>query len=328
LFLKKTKGSWMTHSQRPHSCGAIHYVVLAGSEGRPLFTDDDDRERMSCLVERFASACRACVHAYCWSITEARMVIEATDVPLNSLIHRIATQYARSLNRKCGESGPVFRHGHYLTVPLQGKFRLLEVVRHVHLTPVECGLTDNAAKYKWSSHAAYLGQEQSSWLTTGAVLELLEADCGRRRNAYRLYMAGSPRGEWSRPPRTAATSDRCADSRFITWLKRESAGGGVRARLDEIIGAVCDSLKLSPTQLRLRSHNRRLTLARGLITWYATRARIASLSDVARRFDRDPSTVYTAVTRYRKRYPELFKGSLEELLKARQTSHVSKDQVV
>ena len=55
-----------------------------------------------------------------------------------------------------------------------------------------------------------------------------------------------------------------------------------------------------------RSRQRRLALARALITWYATERGVATLAEVARRLQRDPSTLFVAVERYRMLRPELF----------------------
>jgi hypothetical protein len=43
-----------------------------------------------------------------------------------------------------------------------------------------------------------------------------------------------------------------------------------------------------------------------LIGWYATERRVATLSEVARRLRRDPSTLSVAISRYRTCRPELF----------------------
>jgi hypothetical protein len=43
-----------------------------------------------------------------------------------------------------------------------------------------------------------------------------------------------------------------------------------------------------------------------LITWYATERGVATLAEVARRLERDPSTLFVGVERYRNLRPELF----------------------
>jgi chromosomal replication initiation ATPase DnaA len=76
--------------------------------------------------------------------------------------------------------------------------------------------------------------------------------------------------------------------------------------LDQVIDTVTCTLGLERSEVLSRSRQRRLALARALITWYATERGVATLAEVARRLQRDPSTLFVAVERYRTLRPELF----------------------
>ncbi len=83
--------------------------------------------------------------------------------------------------------------------------------------------------------------------------------------------------------------------------------------LDQVIDTVSSKLGLERTEVLSRSRQRRLALARALITWYATERGIATLAETARRLERDPSTLFVAVERYRTLRPDLFNiGSLHD----------------
>jgi hypothetical protein len=43
-------------------------------------------------------------------------------------------------------------------------------VRYIHLNPVRAGLTADPKEYPWSSHKAYLGEENPEWLNSDFVL--------------------------------------------------------------------------------------------------------------------------------------------------------------
>src|SRR5438477_81690 len=73
-----------------------------------------------------------------------------------------------------------------------------------------------------------------------------------------------------------------------------------------LIDTVTCTLGLERSEVLSRSRQRRLALARALITWYATERGVATLAEVARRLQRDPSTLFVAVERYRTLRPELF----------------------
>lgn len=76
--------------------------------------------------------------------------------------------------------------------------------------------------------------------------------------------------------------------------------------IDHLIDGVARILEVARADMLSASRRRRLSLARALVTWHATHSRIATLSEVARRLDRDPSTLLAAVERYRVQRPDLF----------------------
>jgi hypothetical protein len=234
---------------------------------------------MSEVLEGFVRECRARIHAFCLAPADSRLIVEASDVPLQALISRITPS-------------------RYSFVLLHEKHCLLECVRHIHLLPAEAGLAADPAMHPTSSHRAYLGLEHIPWLSMRTVFAEFRS-AGRELSAYRLFMAG----------RQASS-----DAEFLSWLRRESVLGPRLATANEIIVAVCAKLHVDPAEIMTKSHRRDLTLARGLITWHLVHGRIASVSQAARILHRDPSTLYTAVERCRKTHPWLFNEALGTLV--------------
>jgi chromosomal replication initiation ATPase DnaA len=113
------------------------------------------------------------------------------------------------------------------------------------------------------------------------------------------------------------------DLRYIQWLKSASDTDSAPVGIEELIQIICRTLDVNAPDLCCPSRNRRLTLARALTAWHALNNNIASLSTIARRFNRDPSTVYTAIERYRHCKPQLFDQSLKNLLEIQSTEHAA-----
>jgi hypothetical protein len=84
----------------------------------------------------------------------------------------VATQYSRNNHAKYATAGYLFQHP-YRAYLLEGTTHLLEIVRHVHLAPLEMGVTADLEGYRWCSHRAYLGLETLDWLNQGPVRALL-----------------------------------------------------------------------------------------------------------------------------------------------------------
>src|SRR5262245_13061714 len=110
-----------------------------------------------------------------------------------------------------------------------------------------------------------------------------------------------------RPPATTA---------FFAWLRRRSTKPPKAATVDQVIEAVIRRMNVDRRKLMSPSRERRLALTRALIGWHVTHNGLGTLTEVARRLGRDPSSVYTAYERYRAWRPRLFADTLEELLKA------------
>jgi hypothetical protein len=126
--------------------------------------------------------------------------------------------------------------------------------------------------------------------------------------AYRRLMFEAP------PPEDATNFDRggpedprvLGDRQFMTSIPRNQRVHRTTYSLDQVIDTVSCTLGLERSEVLSRSRQRRLALARALITWYATERGVATLAEVSRRLQRDPSTLFVAVERYRTLRPELF----------------------
>lgn len=96
---------------------------------------------------------------------------------------------------------------------------------------------------------------------------------------------------------------------FMKNPPRNFRGQRSKGTLDQIINSVTCRMDVDRDLVLSKSQQQECTLVRALIAWYATERRVATLAAVARRFRRNPSTLSSAVRRYRAiaRRPELFK---------------------
>jgi len=177
----------MSRQPRAHEPGALSYVEMIANSRREIFGDEADRVAFSELVERYAPRCHVQIHAYCWSQRAIHMVVRVTDIPLGSFISRLASQHAKGVNGRLGYRGNLFA-GRYRQTILEAPSGLLNAVHEIHLTAIEQGAMDVAARYDWSSHGAYAGSFKPSWLTTELVLRALEAEYGAGSAGYNAFI--------------------------------------------------------------------------------------------------------------------------------------------
>lgn len=302
----------MARLPRLHVPGGFYYVLLRGNGGEPIFHDTEDRYEFSRLVAHALRRSRAHMHAFCWMANHVRFAVQISDVPVGRLVQRIAAQHSRRIHRKLGRSGHLFERG-YRALLIDGDKYLTALVRHIHLTPVRSGIVADAADYAWSGHRAYLKLAKVPWLTTNVVLKMLaQGGAGQPLDVYRKFMRDADeREDIARFEHSSTLEPRVlGDERFISSLPLRSRPRRKIGSIDQLIDGVARILEVPRVEMLSASRRRRLSLARALVTWHATHSGIATLTEVARRLDRDPSTLLVAVERYRVQRPDLFTESM------------------
>lgn len=305
----------MARLPRLHVPGGFYYVLLRGNGGEPLFYDTEDRYEFSRLVAHALQRSRAHMHGYCWMANHVRFAVQISDMPVGRLVQRIAAQHSRRIHRKLGRSGHLFERG-YRALLIDGDKYLPALVRHIHLTAVRSGLVADAADYAWSGHRAYLKLAKVHWLTTNVVLKMLARGAGNPIEAYRKFMRDADECEdIALFEHSSAQEPRVlGDERFISSLALRQRPRKKIGSIDQLIDGVARILEVPRAEMLSASRRRRLSLARALVTWHATHSGIATLTEVARRLDRDPSTLLVAVERYRAQRPDLFTETIAGLI--------------
>lgn len=305
----------MARLPRLHVPGGVYYVALRGNGGDNVFVDDTDYPEFGRLVSRSLRRCQARVHAFCWLPNAVFLAIQVTTVPVGRIIQRIASQHSRRVHRKTGRTGHLFEHA-YRAVLVDVESYFVRLIRHVHRAPVRARLVSDPLHYPWSGHRAYLGLETVPWLTTSVVLRILAKDPAAAREAYRKIVAQS-----CNPDEVALFEQGSPSDPRVVGSAGFLRSLGLRppprraVTLDQLIDAVIARLEVTREALLSPSRRRPLPLARAVIAWHATRNDVAPLAHVARRLNRDPSTLLVAIERYRALRPDLFTETMTELMR-------------
>jgi putative transposase len=121
----------MARPQNHHVAGATYYVILRGNADQPIFLDDMDRRGLKMITARSVSRHGIRVHAFAWTDKEAHLIIQIGRKPLSTIIQGIASQHARTLNRRHHRSGFLFRHPHR-AVRIDPHLHLPAILFHMH----------------------------------------------------------------------------------------------------------------------------------------------------------------------------------------------------
>ena len=297
----------MSRRPRLNIPGGTYYVVQHGGARRPIFSCEDDYALFETLVIAGLRRHGATAYAYCWTPDAIHLVLRTGETPIGRLMQGLTSRYARSIHLREGESGHFFRT-RYQAALVDAEAYLAKLVHYIHHIPGLADGTADLATYGHSSHRAYLGETPTPWVNTRAVLGMFDTDRDEIE-AYREMMARTPAAHDIEHFRNGGEVDLrvIGGPDFLAGLPRHARKYRSKLSLDQIIGTVTRALGVDRDHVMSSSRQRDLALARALIAWFAIERRVATLTEVARRLNRDPSTLSVAISRYRVLRQDLFR---------------------
>ncbi len=290
----------MPRRPRLHVPGGLYHVTLRGNGRQVIFFDTDDRRRWESLIENGLQRYQHRIHAYCWMPNHVHLAIQCHDVPLSGFMGFVASQYARSTNKKISHSGHLFERRHW-AILVQADSYLKELVRYIHLNPLRAGIVDDLADYQWSSHLAYLNGDQPNWLTVNWVLSAFGATLADARDEYACFMQTDCQMSIWQKLRYGSDDDHRAvgDDGFMASLEREVTHTASQRTLADLAKKICRKYNVSEAELasssRLRSHSN----IRAEIGLAAIESGIATNAEIARHFNRSQSGLSRVISRLR-----------------------------
>ena len=294
----------MARKPRIHFSGAVYHVLLRGLDDKTIFRTVGDRRAWEALVEEGCERFGHTVHAFCWMKDHVQMAIEVADAPLSKIMQNLSFRYTRHFNKQHGEEGPLF-HGRYKAILIDPDEYLDDLVRFIHNNPVRNGTAKSAADHKWSSHAAYLGDDARAWVTTGTVLAHFGKTPRSAVPAFeRFVAAGRDEGERQDLMRGTDGGRLLGNARFARKALKPPKPVVRPMTLTQLVRLVCREEGVKEAALKDESRARRQSQIRQIITYLAAEFDIASLTALADRFNRDLTTMSRNQRYFRDRLTE------------------------
>jgi putative transposase len=120
-----------------------------------LFVVHEDAQRFLSIVRDTTSLAWE-IHAYCLMPTHVHLLIRDPGSEVSAVMRNINGRYSRWFNHRRGRRGPLF-NGRFHRTAVGSDAHLLATVRYIAMNPVESGLCDRPADWRWSSHRALAG---------------------------------------------------------------------------------------------------------------------------------------------------------------------------
>ncbi len=289
----------MPRPPRLHVPGACYHVVLRGNHQESLFGSAADRNVLNDIVADVLTRFDCRIHAFCWMVNHLHALLQIADCPLGKIMQRIAARYSRYRHKALNTSGHLFERRHRAKLVDVDTY-FLTLLRYIHLNPVKAKIVNDPSDYPWSSHRAFLGAESISWLTTGFGLSLFSDDLVQARIAYERFVL---------EPREEADEDldlkaHPGDSRilgtdqFIADIPLVSRKPHSPLTLEQFAESLCAQHHINADLLRSPSRTRYLASIRVAFSIQAIERRVATLCEIARFLNRDPSSLTKLLGRH------------------------------
>jgi putative transposase len=285
----------MPRLPRIHVSGGFYHATLRGNHRQNIFRHDSERTLLNKIVARALEKQAARIHAYCWMTNHLHFLVQVGESPLGRLMQQIASEYARAFQQNLTTTGHLFENRYYATL-VDSDAYLLEALRYVHRNPVQAGVVSDAAHYRWSSHASYLGPGGDPWVTTDFALATFSNDRARAIALYRAFVDSVPPADIAKE--LAALEQGIPVLGKPDFIAQHLAPRPTPASLEVILSDACRHFSVTRDELRSPIRTSRLVTARAWIAHTATRGAVATMAAIARELNRDESTLRSAMRRY------------------------------
>jgi putative transposase len=146
----------MPRRVRHELAGGFHHITARGNRRTTLFHDERDYLRflrhLATAVERFGWFC----HSLCLLPNHYHLLIETPEPNLGRGMLVINGSYARYVNWRYKLDGHAFQ-GPYDAEAVLDDGHLFATCRYIARNPVEAGLCDHPADWRWSSYRTTAG---------------------------------------------------------------------------------------------------------------------------------------------------------------------------
>ncbi len=284
----------MPRKPRIHYPGAFYHVMVRGNAKGNIFFTENDREYFYLLLQETTIHYQYRLHGFCLMSNHVHLIIEVDDVPLSKIMQNICFRYARYINMSFNRVGHLFQ-GRYNAILVEADYYLLILIRYVHLNPIRANMVKNLNDYPWSSHHAYSGRAKFSFLTTDFVLGYFHNNLLVGRELYQQHISSSDLLETSQINFHSGNQKNYSVLGSDDFVKNLSVDLNECSfsdiSLEQIINFVCHYYSIIQNDLQSIARKSLYVNARASIAWLAQKLEVCTVTEVARCFRKDPTTL-------------------------------------
>lgn len=144
----------MPRSPRKQSATGIYHIIMRGNEQQEIFRDSWDYNKFLSILDSSRKKSGFALYAWCLMPNHIHLLIKEKNEPVGKVIQGICSSYVFWYNTKYDRIGHLFQ-ARFKSVPVEDETFFLQVVRYIHLNPVNGKLCVSPEKYAYSSYRYY-----------------------------------------------------------------------------------------------------------------------------------------------------------------------------
>ena len=313
----------MARKPRVEFEGALYHVIARGNQRRDIFRDDADRATYLERIEHYRERYRCLVYAYMLMSNHVHLLIETGTVGLSKIMQGIQFSYTQRYNRRHHAVGHLFQ-GRYKAILCDRDAYLLELVRYIHLNPARMKHPQDAWKYRWSSHRAYVGEDSPVKIQADVVLKQFASSKRAARREYLGFMrAGLGQGHMDRFYQTIEQRF-LGDESFVEQLENRKTApepAKLKVKFSRLVEAVAALYGIEAERLVGTERKRGRMAPRSLLVyvareWCGIKARV-----LAEQLNRDASMISRLHAAYAAARDKESESELQRVLNIKSTTH-------
>ena len=248
--------------------GGLYHVFTRGNNRRLIFNDDNDYGRMVKLIEKTKTKLPFYLYTYCLMPNHLHLLMERRIAPISRIMHMLLTAYSKYYNRRNRRVGHLFQ-GRYRSILCQSDHYLAELVRYIHLNPVRANIARDPAAFRYSSHRAYLGEEETRFVDVDTVLRHFGATKKLARKRYNAFMKAGMKISSREDLYGGADKRVIGDEEFVGRIEdrvreihKNKVGKIEPADLERLLEAAANTMSLTAREICSGSKKQKIVLAK------------------------------------------------------------------
>jgi putative transposase len=140
----------MGRARRSFVPGGIYHLTTHGTDDRPIFVDDVDRQSFAMRLRRVALREGWAMYAACLMDTHYHLVLRPSR-DLSGGMRVLNGAHSRTFNARHGRRGALFE-SRFFDRTIRGEKHLASAIAYVEHNAVAAGLVNDPAEWAWSTY--------------------------------------------------------------------------------------------------------------------------------------------------------------------------------